>query len=169
MDDTDILLVATGDSEAFERIVNRNWNAVAGFFRKHRRGFGDAHDLTQEVFIRVLTKAKSFSPQSFRAWLYRIANNILTDEWRRTRRTTVMEHEPMDFDNDPAKIVELRDEVEFVTRRFKDLPESQTEAIEDFCFGYSIPEIARSQGVCLPTAKSRVRLARAAVLSAVRN
>lgn len=165
-DDADILLVAGGDSEAFERIVERNQRSLVGFFRTRRRGLNDEMDLAQEVFVRVFENARKFKPRSFRSWMYRIANNLLTDEWRR-RRPSSMEYEPMDCRYDPAKIVELRDEANRVREHFEGLLDNQREAIEDFCFGYTQSEIAESQGVGVRTAQSRIRLARAAVLSSM--
>jgi RNA polymerase sigma factor (sigma-70 family) len=43
-----------------------------------------AEDLTQDVFLRVVRGADAYRPQEReRAWLFRIARNVLTDHARR--------------------------------------------------------------------------------------
>jgi len=46
----------------------------------------DAHDLTQEAFIRVFRAWQSFRPgTSFLSWIYRIVTNLHRDELRRRK------------------------------------------------------------------------------------
>ena len=46
----------------------------------------DAHDLTQEAFIRVFRAWRSFRPgTSFLSWIYRIVTNLHRDELRRRK------------------------------------------------------------------------------------
>lgn len=44
-----------------------------------------AEDLTSEVFVRMLqaVQAKQFWHTSFRAWLYRVAHNLVVDHYRK--------------------------------------------------------------------------------------
>ena len=161
MDEADILLVANGDSEAFERLVDRYQGPLRGWFRKRRLNLDDASELTQEVFIRVFKNAGRFKPVSFRAWIYRIAKNILTDKRRGKRRVT--------FDSllaDPVaaedfyKPVEVMDEYEDLVRRLEDLSECHRSTVEGIYEGLTVPEIAEREGICVRTARSRVRLIR---------
>lgn len=47
----------------------------------------EADDLTQEVFLRIVRAAGEFQPQDRdRAWVFRIARNVLLDDVRRRRR-----------------------------------------------------------------------------------
>ena len=67
--------------ELFDRYAPR---VYAYIFRR----VGDAHqaeDLTGDVFVRVIQAIKSerFWHTSFRAWLYRIAHNLVVDHYRR--------------------------------------------------------------------------------------
>jgi RNA polymerase sigma-70 factor (ECF subfamily) len=54
------------------------------------RGVGDpetADDLTQEAFVRLLqARTERFEPAQLKAYLYRIATNLMNDHWRRSRR-----------------------------------------------------------------------------------
>ncbi len=78
------------DPTAFAEIYDRNYPGVFNYIYFHvdeNRDF--AEDLTAEVFVRALDKIGTYrfkgSPLS--AWLYRIASNLLVDNFRRTRPT----------------------------------------------------------------------------------
>ena len=51
---------------------------------------GSAHtadDLTQDVFVRIFDRRRSYNPaQRFSTWLWRIALNLCYDELRRVQR-----------------------------------------------------------------------------------
>lgn len=49
----------------------------------------DAEDLVQEVWIRALTIFDSYDPQrsSFRAWIFRVAKNVMLEVFRKLGRT----------------------------------------------------------------------------------
>ena len=60
------------------------------------RRVGDAHlaeDLTSDVFVRVIQaiQAERFWHTSFRAWLYRIAHNLVVDHYRRQPSVVTVE------------------------------------------------------------------------------
>ena len=64
-------------------------------YRYLYRRIGDAQlaeDLTGEVFVRVLQaiQAERFWHTSFRAWLYRIAHNLVVDHYRRKLPTPML-------------------------------------------------------------------------------
>lgn len=176
MDEVDILRVAHGDSAAFERIVNRYSESLLAWFRKRRQA--DAEDHVQEVLIRVYTKAKSYRPGSFRAWLYRIAENYLIDQLRYSGRRPAMfdlqskfEDEPdlepwaMPASSDPCLVAQQAEFVTTVRNAIEEIPVDQAEAITAFAEGWSIPEIANMFDCPLPTAKSKLRLARNKILA----
>ena len=66
--------------------------AVCGYFRRRLGADWEmADDLASEVFVRVWAKRDTYHERagiSVRAWLYRIAHNLLVDYWR-TRRPTM--------------------------------------------------------------------------------
>ena len=51
----------------------------------------EAHDLTQEVFLRVFRTLRTFrsTEGSFATWLARVTRNLLIDHYRRTRQDRV--------------------------------------------------------------------------------
>lgn len=89
-DTTDEILMAAyqaGNQAAFETLFERHAGSVYGFLV---RRLGDptlARDLHQEVFLRVHRARSSYdSARPFRAWLFAIVHNLLTDALRSRRR-----------------------------------------------------------------------------------
>ncbi len=74
----------TGDSQAAERLVKHFHKDIFRmvFYRTGSRM--DAEDITQEVFMKMVKNIKSIRDTSlFKAWLYRIAVNKVTDYYRK--------------------------------------------------------------------------------------
>lgn len=81
-DRTDEFLVAdslAGDKLALENLILRHQDWVYNIAMRMVYNTEDAKDITQEVFIKVITKLSTFKGESsFRTWVYRIAfNHIL--------------------------------------------------------------------------------------------
>ncbi len=78
------------DREAWERLVDWYAPLVFAFVRKRGLQDADAADLTQDVLRQVALAAKSliYDPRrgSFRAWLFTVVRNRLTDHWRAAAR-----------------------------------------------------------------------------------
>jgi RNA polymerase sigma factor (sigma-70 family) len=64
--------------------LHRRWRpALMAFFLRRVRDHGDAEDLTQEVFVRLLkVEAHAQSPD---AYVFQVAANLVTDRARRAR------------------------------------------------------------------------------------
>ena len=86
-DETLLLRVAEGDSEAFEVLLDR-WEGPAK--RYACRVLGDAHaaeDIAQEAFLRVHRGARDWRPTArFSTWFYTVLGNLCRDRIRRLRR-----------------------------------------------------------------------------------
>ncbi|MEU2335569.1 RNA polymerase sigma factor [Streptomyces sp. NPDC013172] len=79
---------AARDPAAFEEFYRRHVDGVTRFVA---RRITDPHlvaDLTAEVFLAMLDSADSYRPGrgSETAWLYGIARNVVSVEWRRAAR-----------------------------------------------------------------------------------
>ena len=62
------------------------YHQLVRFFHKRLGNSQDARDLSQDVFARWLKGGNETSVQETRAFLFKIANNVLTDHWRHSRR-----------------------------------------------------------------------------------
>jgi len=86
---TDEQLVAgalRGDRDAFGLIVGRYESRLVNYLYRLVRSTEDAHDLAQEVFLKVYQALDRFDPQyRFSTWLFRVAQNAAIDLIRRQR------------------------------------------------------------------------------------
>ncbi len=84
---TDNELVAAaldGDRGAFEQLVRRHRRALVNHIYRHTGQRDGAHDLAQDVFLKVYLSLASFDPRyRFTTWLYRIASNCAIDSLRK--------------------------------------------------------------------------------------
>jgi len=82
-------------------LFERNHLAVYRFLRRATGDGPAAEDLTQEVFLRIVRGLDRYEDRlRERAWVFRIARNVLIDRHRRTQRTPP--DLPLDAVPDPA-------------------------------------------------------------------
>ena len=80
-------LVRTGDTAAFEQLVERHQTLIAGTVARMLGNNSDVEDLAQQVFIRVWKSAKRYEPRAkFTTWLLKITRNLVFNELRRRKR-----------------------------------------------------------------------------------
>lgn len=127
----------------------------------------DAHDLVQEVLLRVRKGLSSYEPGSFEGWLWRITRNAFLDDVRRkNRRPTAPLPEEIDrWDGataPPADIeyahLTLGDDIQ---KALLELPLEFREAVV-LCdvVGLSYEEIAKAVAVPIGTVRSRIHRGR---------
>lgn len=128
-------------------------NAVAALYDRfapelyryiyHRLGYKSlAEDLTAEVFVRVLKTART--PNDWRAYLYRIAHNLVIDTLRKNPRVLEQAHEWLvDDKNDPVVHAERAEQERRLRRAIARLtPEQQQVVVLKFIEEMSNAEIA---------------------------
>jgi RNA polymerase sigma-70 factor, ECF subfamily len=127
----------------------------------------DAHDLVQEVLLRVQRGLSNYQPGSFEGWLWRITRNAFLDDVRRQkRRPTSPLPDEVDrwghastesADNEYARI-SLGDDIQ---KALLELPIDFREAVV-LCdvVGLSYEEIARAIAVPIGTVRSRIHRGR---------
>jgi len=110
-----------------------------------------AEDLTASVFLNVLEAIQSNRSwrSSFSGWLYRIAHNMVVDQFRRRGK---LQELPLDerlvsMEEDPAKNAELSLEVEWLEEAIRGLTDDQADVIVlKFIEGMTNAEVARVLG-----------------------
>ena len=134
-----------GDPAAFEDIVRILERPLLGFARAH--GAPDPDAVTNEVLLRAFRGIVMFdgaAPQ-FRAWIYRIARNLIIDEQRAAARR------PVSFPVEPARVPEVAelssedrlDEIERVTSLLAGIPTDQREVLVlRIVAGLNVAEVA---------------------------
>ncbi|TVP57953.1 MAG: RNA polymerase sigma factor RpoE [Halomonadaceae bacterium] len=165
--------VQLGDKTAFDLLVVRYQNRVAGIVGRYVRDYQDIRDLTQETFIKAYRAIDRFRGDSaFYTWLYRIAVNAAKNfiEARNRRPHTVMEAtdaEQLDVaptlrdDSAPEHYLQ-RDQLQQVLRQaIADLPEDLRSALLlRELEGLSYEDIAIVLSCPIGTVRSRIFRAR---------
>src|SRR6266849_7682257 len=86
---TDAELVAAalaGERERFGELVERYQGRLVNYPFRLLRNADDAHDLAQEVLVKVYQVLDRYDPQyKFSTWLFRVAQNAAIDQIRRRR------------------------------------------------------------------------------------
>lgn len=136
--DEDLELVKrfqSGDTAAFEPLVNKYQDKIYDIAYYHTHNAEDAYDLSQEVFERVFKSLGGFKRKSsFYTWLYRITFNACVDHGRkRSRLQTVpieewtSSHESFSTGSDysPAKEIELAELKRQIAKAIDQLPPKQ--------------------------------------------
>lgn len=78
--------VLAGDRERFATLVERYQGRLINYLYRLVRNLDEAHDLAQEVFVRVYQALDRFDPQyRFSTWLFRVAQNAAIDVIRKRR------------------------------------------------------------------------------------
>jgi RNA polymerase sigma-70 factor (ECF subfamily) len=120
-----------------------------------------ARDAVQNALVRAWRDLPGLrDPDRFDAWLHRLLVNSCLDELRRARRRPVeVQILPIDQPaiGDGAHRLADRDLVERALVRLD--PEHRALVVMHYYLGYPLPEAARSLGISLPAAKSRLHRA----------
>ncbi len=167
-----------GSEEAFAELVRRHQKGVLNYLDRMVHNRHIAEELTQEVFLALVRSAQRYEPRAkFTTYLYRIASNVASKEWMRSRRrlrpfslsspwgrrkgaqgdfSTLEAH----LEDERASVLAAfqRGEIsEAVNAALKRLPEHQREAFVLRRFKeMSYEEIAEITDAPVGTAKSRV-------------
>jgi RNA polymerase sigma-70 factor (ECF subfamily) len=135
----------------------------------------DAHDLVQEVLLRVRRGLETYRPGSMEGWLSRITTNaFLDDVRRRKRRPTVALPEDadrvlVDRDADPEEVLASTTLSADIQAALRTLPEDFRVAVV-LCdvVGLQYDEIAEDLGIPIGTVRSRIHRGRAQLREALR-
>lgn len=86
--DADLMArVRKGDRDAFADLADRHQDAVVNYLTRLTSDRDRAEDLAQETFLRLFRFAEDYREQGYlRAYLYRIATNLVRSQERRERR-----------------------------------------------------------------------------------
>jgi RNA polymerase sigma-70 factor (ECF subfamily) len=148
-----IALAQRGNEEAIGALYDAHCQAVFRYFKARSGDQQTAEDLTGEVFRRMLTGLPQYRALDlpFRAWLFRIAHNLLVDHYRRESghaQVPLQEAENVSADEiDPASVVEQKLTMEHAHRALSDLEPPQRDVLAlRFLSGLSLKETAFAMG-----------------------
>jgi RNA polymerase sigma-70 factor (ECF subfamily) len=100
-DEDVVAAVLAGHSERYEELVERYQGRVVNYLYRVVHSLDDAHDLAQEVFLRVYRALDRYDPQfKFSTWLFRVAQNAAIDSVRKRRVHLVSMERPESEESD---------------------------------------------------------------------
>jgi RNA polymerase sigma-70 factor (ECF subfamily) len=148
-----VALAQRGNTEAVGTLYDQHYPAILSYFRARLGDWHQAEDLTGDVFRRMLTGLPQYRPMGlpFRAWLFRIAHNVLIDLYRQesSRMSVALretDHQSGSQD-DPAAVVEHKLTMEYAHRALADLDQTQRDVLAlRFLSGLSLKETALALG-----------------------
>jgi RNA polymerase sigma-70 factor (ECF subfamily) len=80
-----------GDIDAFAQLIDRHKHAVVNYLTKLTGSRDEAEDFAQEAFLRIVQRRGNYDERGyFKAYLYRIATNLVRSAHRRQTRWRVV-------------------------------------------------------------------------------
>jgi RNA polymerase sigma factor (sigma-70 family) len=154
-------------------VVKRERSRLLNFIRRHVPDPGDAEDVLQDVFYRLVEANRLLMPiEHVTGWLFRVARNRITDLFRKKEPENFSEIEIEDEDADGFQFEELLPSpdagpealyarnrlLEEVKRALAELPKEQREVfIAHELEGRTFKELADRTGASVNTLLSRKR------------
>jgi RNA polymerase sigma-70 factor (ECF subfamily) len=165
--DQNVRLAADGDLTAFEELYRQHYRRVFSLCLRMTRNGARAEDLTQDVFVQVFRKLKTFRGEaSFTTWLHRLTVNEVLMHFR---KSAVRVEQTTEYGTAPAEIVlgtENPAQMSVIDRisldeAIKQLPPGyRTVFILHDLVGYEHEEIRKILGCAVGTSKSQLHKAR---------
>lgn len=161
-----------GNNQAFDILLDRHKQSVFSYIYFIVRKKELAEDIFQETFIKAIVNIKQgryTENGKFRAWISRIAHNLIIDHFRQIKNENTVSNDdaPVDLLNDMSlcdgtiedKLVKSQITSD-VRKLVSFLPDSQREVLEmRYYHGLSFKEISDQTGVSINTALGRMRYA----------
>jgi RNA polymerase sigma-70 factor (ECF subfamily) len=152
---------------SWEEVARLHGRTIYNFAYRLTGNAHDAHDLVQEVLLRVRRGLQAYAPTgSFEGWLWRITRNAFLDEIRRRKRRPTV---PLpDGDREDSGAAPGPDEELATARLSEDVQRALLELPYDFreavvlcdVVGLSYEEIADAAAIPVGTVRSRIHRGR---------
>jgi RNA polymerase sigma-70 factor (ECF subfamily) len=157
------------DPEAMVELFRRHHRNLFCFLVRRTGNVSRAEDLAQEVFAALIGSAERYRPDgSFKAYLYRIAVNLSSKEWRTYKRAAPLPQEPVSQGPGPDERLAQKTAANAVRAALERLDPEQREAIVLREYQeLSYTEISQALGVPVGTVKSRIARGKLALRAAL--
>jgi RNA polymerase sigma-70 factor (ECF subfamily) len=148
-----------GDLDAFEELIRRLQRRVYGFAYHHVRDLDEAHDLTQEIFVKLYRNLRRYdSARPFDPWFWKLAANTSINY----RRKQV----PVPTDQSPDQIAAADSTMPLHDPALSDAltqldPAYRLPILLHYYADLSLEQVGQSMNLSIPAIKSRLHRARA--------
>jgi RNA polymerase sigma-70 factor, ECF subfamily len=148
------------DEKALEVLIKRYLIPIYNFANRRVGNSSIAEDITQEVFIKAWKNIKKFDQKkSFRAWIFKIAQNATIDFLRKRRDLLFDNMEVIEAYGDPASVATEAGSPSALASFWPVIKKFSNDCQEIFSLRYekefTFQEIADSLGQSVNTIKSR--------------
>jgi RNA polymerase sigma-70 factor (ECF subfamily) len=167
-----VVLYAQGNNAAFNILLNRHHSNIYSYIYFIVRSRELAEDIFQETFVKAIMTIKQgryTENGKFRAWINRIAHNLIIDNYRQEKNEQIISNDECEvdlFNNHKLSDGTIEDEMiksqilMDVKKLIEYLPENQKEVLLlRYYQDLSFKEIADITGVSINTALGRMRYA----------
>lgn len=153
---------AQGNMQAFQQLFERHHRKVYSLVWRLAGDSDTAHDLTQEVFIKLWDALGSFRGESkFSTWLHTVATRVAISEMRKQKRWR--QDVSLTDDSNYAANLEQQESADLgeLDKLIKRLPEQMRWVFVLHCIeGLRHDEVAEELGSAVGTSKAQVHRAR---------
>jgi RNA polymerase sigma-70 factor (ECF subfamily) len=147
--------LADGDCRAFEHLLAVYWRPILAFSTRLLHDSEAADDVAQETFLRVWINRAEIQPGQLRAYIFRVARNLIVDETRKrgVRAQAIGIPVPVR----PDQLAERAEQHDAIRHALDALPPRRREAfILAYLHELSYKEAAEVLGVSAATVKNHV-------------
>lgn len=165
-------IYSNGNNTAFDILLERHKQSVFNYILFVVKNKELAEDIFQETFIKAIVNIKQgryTENGKFRAWISRIAHNLIIDHFRQEKNENTISNDevPIDLLNNTSLCEgTIEDEIIYeqivydIRRLVEFLPDNQREVLElRYYKDLSFKEISDLTGVSINTALGRMRYA----------
>src|SRR5438105_2723905 len=165
--------ILEGDRDRFTELVKRYQKRVVNYVYRITHRYEEAHDLTQEIFVKVFMALDRYDPKyQFSTWLFRIAQNTAIDTLRKKSIVEVPIAKPAEDEDkkdrefadtgvSPYRALKNKQLASAIDKAVLELPPDYRELIQLRHFAeLSYDEIASMKRLPLGTVKNKLFRAR---------
>lgn len=157
-----IVACQQGDRDAFHLLFEKHKDRVYSIALHFSGNDATAHDIAQQVFLKLITNIRQFNWQSeFNTWLYRMVANACFDEQRRWRRLIPF------GESQEVKVLRVKEDIETTYKQVERAemvrvaisrlrPKLRMPILLKYIEGLSYEEIAQVLGCSMGTVASRL-------------
>ena len=136
--------ILRGENEYWEELIGMYYEDIYRYCIYHAPDRNLAQDAVQETFLKVIRYFPNYRDRGkFRAFLYKVASNVCTDQWRKCREEEI----PEDTVYLETGYARSEDDIRFL-ERVRALPEELT-----------MRELAKVLNIPMRTVQSKLRRA----------
>ena len=149
--------------DAFETLIRRYEQPICSYLLRLTGDSARAQDLAQETFLRAYQAlCEGDRWENPRAWLYRVASRLATDDYRRRRLLRWLPLWNIDGEKHTDETIEdtMAEQMAVRATLAALAPKYRVPLVLYVCEGYSVAEVAEILGISVSAVKMRLSRAR---------